>query len=68
MIKTLQSLHYDFIGYQHVRTWVGLTKKAKSLQMQLRTEARTEKNATKLADEWLTQFVVLQTMEWWNYF
>jgi hypothetical protein len=31
MIVILQSLHYDFVGYQHVHTQVGLTKKAKFL-------------------------------------
>jgi hypothetical protein len=28
MIVTLQSLHHGSVGYQHVRTRVGLTKKA----------------------------------------
>jgi hypothetical protein len=31
MIVTLQSLHHSSIGYQHVRTQIGLTKKAKFL-------------------------------------
>jgi hypothetical protein len=48
MNKTFQSLHHDSIGYQHARTLVGLAKKAQSLQMQLRTQVRTRKNATKL--------------------
>jgi hypothetical protein len=50
MIVTLQSLHHGSVGYQHVCTQIGLTKKANFLQMQPRTQARTGKNATKLAD------------------
>jgi hypothetical protein len=42
-IKTLQSLHHDSIGYQQTRTRIGLAKKAKLLQMQSRTQARTRK-------------------------
>jgi hypothetical protein len=30
--KPVQSLHHDSIGYQPVRTQIGLTKKAMSLQ------------------------------------
>jgi hypothetical protein len=41
MIVTLQSLHHGSLGHQE-----GL-----SLQVQLRTQARIGKNATKLADE-----------------
>jgi hypothetical protein len=38
-----------------------------SLQVQLRTQERTGKNATKLADECLTHKCgVLQTVEWRN--
>jgi hypothetical protein len=47
-IKTMQSLHHGSVGYQHARTLVGLTKKAKFLQIQPRTQARKRKNATKL--------------------
>jgi hypothetical protein len=47
-IITLQSLHYSSVGYQYMRTRISLTKKAKFLQMQPRTQARTRKNATKL--------------------
>jgi hypothetical protein len=36
-IVILQSLHHNSIGYQHVRTRIGLAKKAKFLQVQLRT-------------------------------
>jgi hypothetical protein len=43
-IETLQSLHHSFVGYQHVHTRVGLTKKAKFLQMQPRTQRRTQVN------------------------
>jgi hypothetical protein len=53
MIETLQSLHHDFVGYQHAHTRIGLTKKAKFVPMQLRTQARTGKNVTKLADEYI---------------
>jgi hypothetical protein len=45
---TLQSLHHNSVGYQHVHTRVGLTKKAKFLQMQPTTQARIRKNATEL--------------------
>jgi hypothetical protein len=63
-IITSQSLHHDSIGCQHVRTQVGLTKKAIFLQMQPRTQARTGKNATKLADEWIAHKCgVLQTVK-----
>jgi hypothetical protein len=48
MIVTLQSLHRGSVGYGHVHTPVGLTKKAKFLQMQPRTQARTRKNVTEL--------------------
>jgi hypothetical protein len=48
MIVTMQSLHDGSVGYQHTRTRVGLTKKAKFLQMQLRTRARRRKTTTKL--------------------
>jgi hypothetical protein len=44
----LQSLHNRSVGYQHVHTRVGLANKAKFLQMQSRTQARTMKNATEL--------------------
>jgi hypothetical protein len=44
----LQSLHHGSVGYQHVHTRIGLAKKAKFLQMQPRTQARTEKNEAKL--------------------
>jgi hypothetical protein len=47
-IITLQSLHHGSVGYQHVHTRIGLAKKAKFLQMQPRTQARTEKNEAKL--------------------
>jgi hypothetical protein len=47
-IVTLQSLHHGSVGYQHTRALVGVTKKAKFLQMQLRTQARTRKNTTEL--------------------
>jgi hypothetical protein len=64
MIVTLQSLHHGSVGYQHVHTRIGLTKKAKFLQMQLRTQARTGKNTTKLADECIAhQYGVLQTVQ-----
>jgi hypothetical protein len=29
--ELVQSLHHGFIGYQPVRTWIGLAKKAMSL-------------------------------------
>jgi hypothetical protein len=48
MIETLQSLCHGSVGYQHAHTQVGLTKKAKFLQMQSRTQARIRKNATEL--------------------
>jgi hypothetical protein len=65
MIITLQSLHHDSVGYQHAHTRVGLAKNAEFLQMQPRTHARTEKNATKLADEYIAhECGVLQTIEW----
>jgi hypothetical protein len=31
--EPMQSLHHDSIGYQPVHTWIGLTKKAMSLQV-----------------------------------
>jgi hypothetical protein len=31
--KPVQSLHHGSIGYQPVHTWIGLTKKAMSLQV-----------------------------------
>jgi hypothetical protein len=55
MIVTLQSLHHGSVGYQHARARVGLTKKAKFLQMQPRTQARTRKNTTKLQTNNYTQ-------------
>jgi hypothetical protein len=53
MIETLKSLHHNLVGYQHTHTHtrIGLTKKAKFMQMQLRTQAIIGKNVTKLADE-----------------
>jgi hypothetical protein len=48
MIITLQSLHHSSVGYQHARTRVGLSKKAKFLQMQPTTQAGSRKNATEL--------------------
>jgi hypothetical protein len=63
-IETLQSLHHVFVGYQLARKRIGLTKKAKFLQMQSRTQVRTWKNATKLADECIDhECGVLQTVE-----
>jgi hypothetical protein len=48
MIITLQLLHHTSVGYQHARTRVGLTKKAKFLQMQPRTQATIRKNVIGL--------------------
>jgi hypothetical protein len=68
MIKTLQSLHHSSVGYQHAQTRIGLAKKATFLKMQLRTQARTGKNATKHVDECIThECEVLQTVEQQNY-
>jgi hypothetical protein len=47
-IVILQSLHHDSVGHQYACIRVGLTKKAKFLQMQLRTQARIRKNTTAL--------------------
>jgi hypothetical protein len=67
-IVTLQSQHHGSVGYQYVRTWIDLTKKAKFLQMQPRTQARMRKNITKLTDECIAHKCrVLQTVERWNY-
>jgi hypothetical protein len=64
-IVTLQSIHHGSVGYQHVHTRIGLAKKAKFLRMQLRTQARMRKNATKLANECIAhECGVLQTIEW----
>jgi hypothetical protein len=66
-IKTLQQLHHNSIGYQHTRTQVGLAKKAKFLQMQPRTQARTRKNTTKIADACIPhECGVLHTVEQQN--
>jgi hypothetical protein len=51
MVETLQSLHHSSIGYEHACTRIGLARKAKFLQIHLRTHARTRKITTKLADE-----------------
>jgi hypothetical protein len=45
---TLQSLHHGSVGYQHTHKRVVLIRKAKFLQMQLRTQARTRKKGTQL--------------------
>jgi hypothetical protein len=46
-IVTLQSLHHGSISYQHVRTWVGLTKKAKLTDATVNTSnSRKECNKT----------------------
>jgi hypothetical protein len=67
MIVTLQSLHHGSVVYQHMRTRIGLAKKAKFLQMQLRTQERMRKNTTKFADECIAhECGVLQTVERWN--
>jgi hypothetical protein len=64
MIVTMQSLHHGCFGYQHVRTPIGLTKKAKFLQMQPRTQARIRKNTTKLVNECIAhECGVLQTIK-----
>jgi hypothetical protein len=64
MIVILQSLHHGSVGYQHARTRVGLVKKAKFLQMQPRTQARTKKNATKLQmNDYTKKVGVLQTVK-----
>jgi hypothetical protein len=63
-IITLQSLHHDSVGYQHTHTRVGLTKKAKFMLMQPRTQARTRKSITEIADECIAhEYGVLQTVE-----
>jgi hypothetical protein len=63
-IITLQSLHYGFVGYQYTRTRVGLTKNAKFLPMQPRTQARTRKSITKITDECIAhEYGVFQTVE-----
>jgi hypothetical protein len=63
-IVSLQSLHHGSVGYQHVHIWIGLAKKAQFLEMQSKTQARTRKNITKLADECIAhEYGVLQTVE-----
>jgi hypothetical protein len=63
-IITLQSPHHSSVCYQHKRTRVGLTKKAKFLQKQPRRQARTWKNATEIAVECIAhECEVLQTVE-----
>jgi hypothetical protein len=49
--KPLQSLHHGSIGYQSMSTRIDLAKKDNSLQVQLRTQAKTRKNTTKFLDE-----------------
>jgi hypothetical protein len=64
MSVSMQSLHHGSAGYQHVRTQIGLAKKAKFLQMQPRTQARIGRNTTKLANEYIAhEHEVLQTVE-----
>jgi hypothetical protein len=68
-IITSQSQPHGSVGYQHARTWIGLAKKAKFQQMQLRTQARMRKNTTKLADECIAhECGILQANERRNYF
>jgi hypothetical protein len=66
-IVTLQSLHHGYVGYQHTHTRVGLTKKAKFLQMQPRTQARTRKNTTKLQmNDYTQKLVSYKPYRWQN--
>jgi hypothetical protein len=56
--------YHGSVGYQHACTRVGLAKKAKFLQMQLRTQERTRKNTTEIADECISyECGILQTLE-----
>jgi hypothetical protein len=41
--EPLQSIHHISVAYQPMRTQIDITKKAKSLQAQLRTQARIRK-------------------------
>jgi hypothetical protein len=45
--ESVQSLHHGFIGYQPVRTRIGLAKKVVSAS-ESRTQARTGKNNIEL--------------------
>jgi hypothetical protein len=47
-IVSLQSLQHISVGYQYERTQVDLIKKAKFLQMQLRTQEIISKNTIEL--------------------
>jgi hypothetical protein len=49
--ELVQSLHHGSVGYQPVRTWIGLTKKAMSLQAN--QEHKQEEERTTLNCRWM---------------
>jgi hypothetical protein len=68
MIITLQSLHHDFIGYQHVHTQVDLTKKA--YPCKCNQEHKDEQERMKLNMQMnvlANECGALQTVEQQNY-
>jgi hypothetical protein len=67
MIITLQSLHHDSIGYQHVRTWVDLTKKAYPCKCNKEHNQEHERMQLNLQMNVLAhECGALQTVELWN--
>jgi hypothetical protein len=68
MIVTLQSLHHDSVCYQHVRTQVGLTKKAYPCMCNWEHKQEQERMQLNLQMNVLAhEYGVLQTVERWNY-
>jgi hypothetical protein len=49
--KPVKSLHHSSVGYQPVHTWIGLTKKAMSLQAN--REHKQEQERTILNYRWM---------------
>jgi hypothetical protein len=67
MIVTLQSLHHDSVGYQHVHTWVDLTKKVYPCKCNREHKQEQERMQLNLQMNVLAhECGTLQTVERWN--
>jgi hypothetical protein len=58
--EPVQSLHHGYVGYQPVCTWIGLTKKAMSLQAN--REHKQEQERTILNCRW-----IISSWKWGSY-
>jgi hypothetical protein len=68
MIVTLQSLHHSSVSYQHVHTWVDITKKAYPCKCNWEQKQEHERMQLNMQMNVLAhEYRALQTIGWRNY-